>query len=88
MSTFHIEVLRHSRPFSRAPFPGHSEVGNTVNRFRLVPRLSRIETMRHLRRNSLAEMLLGAMVILIVAVLGTISPPVHMPMHGPHMHVD
>jgi putative copper resistance protein D len=46
-----------------------------MNRFRLVPALERDSApLAHLRRNVLAEQLLGLLVLLAVAVLGTLSP--------------
>jgi copper resistance protein D len=56
----------------------------TVNRFRLTPQLlqqasiagSR-EALRQLRRNAAIEVLAGAIVIAIVAVLGTMPPAIH-----------
>lgn len=49
-----------------------------VNRFMLSPRLGEPETLRQLHRNTVAEAALGLIVIVIVAVLGTMPPPAHM----------
>jgi len=48
-----------------------------VNRFRLTPRLYTSAALRTLRRNSLAEVLLGAGVLFLVAILGTLEPGSH-----------
>jgi putative copper resistance protein D len=55
----------------------------TVNRFRLLPRLADVETIRQLRRNTLIEIGLGAIILLIVGALGTMAPGGH---SGPHVH--
>jgi putative copper resistance protein D len=56
----------------------------TVNRFRLTPRLLQQNNitasrgaLRRLRRNAAIEVLAGAMVIAIVAALGTMPPAIH-----------
>ncbi|MEO8112760.1 MAG: copper homeostasis membrane protein CopD [Phenylobacterium sp.] len=46
------------------------------NRFRLVPRLAGAPTLARLRRNVTLELALGVMVLLIVAVIGTLDPSV------------
>jgi putative copper resistance protein D len=54
-----------------------------VNRFRLLPRLH-TEALRVIQRNALVESALGLLVILIVAVLGTMAPPAHDMEHMDH----
>src|SRR6185312_3228487 len=49
----------------------------TANRFYLTPRLCAQSTVRSLRRNSLIEVCLGAGVLLLVAILGTLEPGGH-----------
>jgi copper resistance protein D len=56
----------------------------TVNRFRLTPRLLQQaciatsgDALRQLRRNAAIEVLAGAIVIVIVAALGTMPPAIH-----------
>jgi copper resistance protein D len=48
-----------------------------VNKFYLSPRLPSLATLRSLRRNSLAEICLGLCVVILVALLGTLPPSVH-----------
>jgi putative copper resistance protein D len=55
-----------------------------ANRFRLVPRLAEVATIRQLQRNSLVEAITGLAVVAVVASLGALPPPVHM--HMPHVH--
>src|SRR5262249_44170284 len=59
-----------------------------VNRLRLVPRLADGDAMRQLQRNSLAEALLGFVVIAVVAMLGMMEPAMHDVMPMDHMHDD
>ncbi len=49
----------------------------SVNRFHLTPRLPEAGALRELQRNSLAETGLGLCVLLVVGVLGTLSPSGH-----------
>jgi copper resistance protein D len=49
----------------------------TVNRFHLTPRLPEGGALRELQRNSLAETGLGLCALLVVGVLGTLSPSGH-----------
>jgi putative copper resistance protein D len=49
----------------------------TVNRFHLTPRLPAADALKALQRNSLAETGLGLCVLLLVGVLGTMSPSGH-----------
>ena len=56
-----------------------------VNRLRLLPHVRDVGAMSQLQRNSLTEAVLGVMVIVIVAALGTIEPAIHA-MHAPHVH--
>ena len=49
----------------------------TVNRYHLTPQLPEPTAMRALRRNSLAEIGLGLLVMLFVGALGTIAPAAH-----------
>src|SRR6185312_7585415 len=49
----------------------------TANRFYLTPRLRHQSAARSLRRNSLIEVCLGAGVLLLVAILGTLEPGDH-----------
>ena len=48
-----------------------------VNKFYLTPRLAKASARAALRRNSLAETSLGAGIVVLVAVLGTLSPTSH-----------
>src|SRR5262245_53697475 len=48
-----------------------------VNRFYLTPGLPERTALRALKRNSLAEILLGLYVLLFVAILGTRPPSAH-----------
>src|SRR5262249_13925407 len=59
-----------------------------VNRFRLVPRRPDPGAMRQLQHNSLAEALLGFVVIAVVAMLGMMEPAMHDAMPMDHMHDD
>jgi putative copper resistance protein D len=49
-----------------------------INRVRLTPALPREAAARGLARNALIEFSLGGAIIVIVAILGTLPPPVHM----------
>jgi putative copper export protein/mono/diheme cytochrome c family protein len=52
----------------------------TVNRFRLRPRLlhgESIDALRQLERNSAIEALMGVIILVIVAMLGTMAPGLH-----------
>jgi copper resistance protein D len=56
----------------------------TVNRFWLVPTLINADrnsspSIMRLRRNVLGEQVLGALVLLIVSILGTIEPAIRQP---------
>ena len=57
-----------------------------VNRFRLLPRLAAVDTIRQLQRNSIIEAVLGLIVIAVVGALGTNPPAVHMETQMPHLH--
>ena len=59
-----------------------------VNRFHLTPQLPRPTALRALERNSLAEIALGLGVLLFVAALGTMEPPVHDHVHLPTGPID
>jgi copper resistance protein D len=67
-----------------------------VNRLQLTPRLAaqataaaRLDALRQLRRNVVVEVATGAVIIAIVAVLGTTPPGLHQhPMAGEHHHSD
>jgi copper resistance protein D len=48
-----------------------------VNKFYLTPRLPRPDALHALKRNSLAEICLGLVVLAFVALLGTLPPSVH-----------
>ena len=48
-----------------------------VNKFYLTPQLAKVGARAALKRNSLAETALGAGIIALVAVLGTLSPTAH-----------
>jgi copper resistance protein D len=48
-----------------------------VNKFYLTPQMAKVEARAALRRNSLAETALGAGIVVLVAVLGTLSPTAH-----------
>jgi putative copper resistance protein D len=56
-----------------------------VNRFRLLPRLPAAEAVHRLRRNAVIEIGFGAIIIVIVSVLGTMPPGGHM-QSEPHIH--
>jgi putative copper resistance protein D len=57
----------------------------TVNRFRLTPQMAWDKTaaaaLRQLRRNAVLESLLGAGIVLIVAIMGTLPPASHAQHH-------
>jgi len=53
----------------------------TVNRYRLTPRLPGPRAIRRLTATTLAETGLGAGVVLLVGVLGTLPPASHLHMH-------
>ena len=54
----------------------------------LTPQLPRPTALRALERNSLAELALGLGVLLFVAALGTMAPPVHDHVHLPTGPID
>ena len=56
-----------------------------VNRLRLLPRLTSMETTRQLRRNALVEIGLATVIVFIVASLGTMPPGEHIE-SAPHIH--
>jgi putative copper resistance protein D len=59
-----------------------------VNRFHFTPQLPRPTALRALQRNSLAEIALGLGVLLFVAAMGTMAPPVHDHVHLPAGPID
>ena len=52
-----------------------------VNRFHLLPKLHALDNIGRIQRNSLAEAVLGLMVIEVVGALGAIPPAAHAHMH-------
>ncbi|HEX5506910.1 MAG TPA: copper homeostasis membrane protein CopD [Pseudolabrys sp.] len=59
----------------------------SINKFHLTPRLAKSGATRALRRNSLIELTLGAVVLLVVGFLGTMPPAGHTHVHAAYAPV-